>query len=94
MKSEMVERVARAVRKNRFVRTRREGSFDETVPPTEQELDDARAAIAAMREPAETVMNAGIAEIGADDSRHAVVLVADLWLRMISTALSDDVIAS
>jgi hypothetical protein len=42
-----VERVARAVRRNRFLRTGRISSFDETTPLTEGELDDARAAIVA-----------------------------------------------
>lgn len=45
---EDVERVAKAVRRNLFVRTRRLSAFDETLPPTANELDDARAAIAAM----------------------------------------------
>ena len=44
---EAVERVARAVRRNRFVRTGRGGVFDEA-ELNESELDDARAAIAAM----------------------------------------------
>lgn len=43
----MEEHVAVAVRRNKFVRTRRNlASFDGTV--TEEEIDDARAAIAAM----------------------------------------------
>lgn len=55
---DMVERVARAVRRNRFIRTRRIASFDGTVPPTDEELDDARAAIDAMREPPQEMLDA------------------------------------
>jgi len=46
---EIVEAVARAMRRNRFVRTRIQLSFDENMPPTETELDDARTAIEAHR---------------------------------------------
>jgi len=54
--SEIVERVARAVRQNKFNRTRRHlDAFSEDSPPTENELDDARAAIAALREPTEAM---------------------------------------
>jgi hypothetical protein len=51
----MVDRVARAMRKNRFVRTRMINSFDENVEPTEDEIDDARAAIEVMREPTDAM---------------------------------------
>jgi len=45
---ERIEAMAKGVRRNQFVRTRRT-VFDESVPPTENELDDARAAHAAAR---------------------------------------------
>jgi hypothetical protein len=43
----LVERVAKAVRCDQFARTRRLSSFDENVPPTSNEMDNARAALAA-----------------------------------------------
>jgi hypothetical protein len=45
--SALVERVAKAVRRNQFERTHRLSSFDENVPPTSNEMDNARAALAA-----------------------------------------------
>ena len=49
MEKTVLERVAKAVRRNRFARTGR-SVFDESVPPTENELDDARAAVESLRE--------------------------------------------
>ncbi len=61
------EEVARAMRRNRFARTRRIASFDETVPPTNEELDDARAALSALLnsllDPSEEVIQAGRAAL-------------------------------
>ncbi|HEX4112731.1 MAG TPA: hypothetical protein VH020_09370 [Stellaceae bacterium] len=42
-----VETVAQAIRRRQFERTRRLAAFDEAAPPTENELDNARAAIIA-----------------------------------------------
>lgn len=42
-----VETVARAIRRRQFERTRRLAAFDESAPPTENELDNAHAAIIA-----------------------------------------------
>jgi hypothetical protein len=48
--SEMVERVAVAIRRQKFERTRRTSVFDPS-NITQDELDEARAAIVAMRDP-------------------------------------------
>lgn len=82
---DMIERVAMAVRKNRFIRTRRT-VFDETVPPTENELDDARAAIEAMREPTTEMEVTGTEHwlvIRAQEDRAGVI-----WRSMIDEAIS------
>ena len=44
----MVENVARAIRRGKFVRTGRAGCFDEGLPLTSAELSDGRAAIRAV----------------------------------------------
>lgn len=44
----LVEEVARAMRRDRFERTRRLAAFDETVPPSDIEMNDARAAVRAV----------------------------------------------
>ena len=43
--SNIVERVARAVRRGQFERTGRMRALDETVGPTDREMSDARAAL-------------------------------------------------
>jgi hypothetical protein len=85
MSESMVERVARAVRRNKFVRTRRIASFDETVPPTDEEIDDARAAIAAMREPTPEMSEAAF-QIEASGYSQRTLLEAG-WRAMIDAAL-------
>lgn len=50
----LTEIVAQAVRRNKFERTGRISAFDGTTPPTANELDDANAAIRAVREWFET----------------------------------------
>ena len=77
--SDMIEQVARAMRRNKFVRTRRT-VFDETIPPTENEMDDARAAIEAMREPTDEMCMAGFED--ASFSNRGI------WKSMIDAALS------
>lgn len=47
---EAADGAARAVRRDKFTRTSAIRSFDETVVPTKQELDDARAACSALAE--------------------------------------------
>ncbi len=84
--SEMVERVARAVRMNRFVRTRRSAAFDETVPPTDLELDDARAAIAEMIEPTQGMMDVFYTLPCWGDGPEA----RDTWRVMVDEALRDE----
>jgi hypothetical protein len=56
--SEMIERVAKAIRRNKFMRTGRLSVLDPTLI-TEEELGEARAAIEAMREPTEAMAKAG-----------------------------------
>jgi len=45
MASDLIRRTAVAVRRRQFERTGAGRAFDETVPPTENELDDATTAI-------------------------------------------------
>lgn len=86
--SEMIERVAMAMRARRFERTGRTSTVQKMDPPTENELDDARAAIQAMREPANDMCNAGTRCLALDweiscDGRIA----PDVWSKMIDEAL-------
>ena len=47
---QLIHDMARGVRKQQFARIRRHAVFDETLPPSEQEIADARAALAVVRE--------------------------------------------
>lgn len=64
-----VERVARAVRKNQFARIGRLSSYDPEIAPTENELDDVRAAIAALSPPAVPIVET-LHRLIADMSDH------------------------
>lgn len=55
----MIERVARAIRRDKFIRTRRQAVFDESLPLTDNELSEARAAIEELREPSGAMWRAG-----------------------------------
>lgn len=46
--TELVERVARAIRRNKFERTGRLACYDDNLPLAEAELSEGRAAIAAI----------------------------------------------
>ena len=64
---DMIEKMARVVRRQQFERTRRLSAFDENYEPNENELADALAALEALREPTEAMVMAAVAtesEIG------------------------------
>jgi hypothetical protein len=56
--TDMIEKMARAVRRQQFERTRRLSAFDENYEPNENELADALAALEALREPTEAMVMA------------------------------------
>ena len=83
----MVRHVAIEVRRNKFERSRRGGFFDETVEPTETELDDARAAIEALREPTAEMIDAG-RDVG-PDAPYGAAETAQRFRTMMDKALSE-----
>jgi hypothetical protein len=92
--SEMVERVARAIRARKFERTGKLAVLDRDLPPTDNELDDARAAIEAMREPLEAAREIveayrDAADYASDHSRNGLVEMdrADKVLALLDAAL-------
>lgn len=101
--TDMVERVARAIRRDKFARTRRLKALNENELLTEGELSEARAAIEAMKEPTDAMV-AAIAPTRADWIGHAspALGVVERWIKattnarlanyqaMISAALSED----
>jgi hypothetical protein len=54
----MLEKCARAMKANRFRRSGRESSIETMSPPTENEMDDARAVLLALRDPDEGMVEA------------------------------------
>ncbi len=88
---EMVERVARAQRRRRFERTRRLGAgqpvgiYDPEVEPTANEMDDARAAIEAMRDPTEEMLVAAYPHSGVNRE-----IARQDWQAMIDKALGGE----
>jgi hypothetical protein len=58
--TDMIEKMARAVRRQQFERTRRLSAFDENYEPNENELADALAALEALREPTMAMKNVGL----------------------------------
>lgn len=89
MSENMIKRVAREMRRNRFARTRRT-VFDETIPPTDNELDDARAAIEAMRHATESMLVAAYGVNWRLDTKLGLESAIDLHSRMIDAALNTD----
>jgi hypothetical protein len=96
--NELVERVARSVRRRRFERTGRGGHVDETLPLTEEELDDARAGIAAAREPTDAMCRAADERCGPIWDKYEIppvlrprfVTSADWWRTMIDAGLAEE----
>lgn len=76
--SEMIERVAIAIRRNKFERNGRASVFDPS-NISEEELGEARAAIEAMREPPVKIAMDYFREASGDE----------LWRMFIDTALSE-----
>lgn len=76
---DMIERVARAIRRQKFERTGRLKIFDAT-NITQEELAEARAAIEAMREPTEEMISAACMTGEIDRPTHAYVAMIDAAL--------------
>lgn len=90
--SEIIERVALAMRRRRFERTGRAASFDAELPLADTELDDARAAIAAMRSPTGAMVEAGAQGSRAQwgDHRGGKDGAERCWALMIDKALGSE----
>lgn len=86
---DMIERVAVAIRRDKFRRTGRESVFDETAI-TDNERSEARAAIEAMREPTEAMLTAGGYEFDGctSDPGERCHTGIHVWHGMIDAALS------
>lgn len=81
MDDSMTRRVALAMRKNRFERTGRKAAFDAGTPLSDNEIDDARAAIEAMKIPTFAMVEAP-AGLEIDPGT-----ADDVWQSMIDKAL-------
>jgi hypothetical protein len=80
--TDIVERVARAIRRQKFERTGRLRCLDET-SVTPEELGEARAAIAAMRDPTDAMVDAAYAFSSGEG------IPETMWTVMIDAALME-----
>lgn len=84
--TDMIEKMARAVRRQQFERTRRLSAFDENYEPNENELADALAALEALREPTPEMVEAGwLPASSSSDANHDEIKAA--YQAMIDKAL-------